>query len=267
MIVRKYSIIIFYLLAFGISWTGAFILVAPKILSGVPISKMDGLLMFPIMLAGPLVGGIFMIFIMEGNKGLKNIWNKIKTWNLSLKWYLMAMLIPPCLITLVLLVLQFGLSPAFKPNFFLLGFLFGIPAGIIEEIGLTGYAMTELLKTKNVVQTGILSGLLWGLWHFPVIDFLGASTPHDSYLPFFFLSFILLLTAMRVLMTFAYVKTKSIFIIQLMHIVSTGSLVAFGPFNVSPLQETQWYSLYAGTLSLLVIIVLFITKRSHENSN
>src|SRR5260221_13098697 len=105
-LVRKYPIITFYLLAFGISWTGAFILVAPKILGGESISKMDGLLMFPIMLTGPSIGGILMTFIIEGKEGLKRLWNKIKRVRLSLKWYLIATLIPPCLITLVLLILQ-----------------------------------------------------------------------------------------------------------------------------------------------------------------
>lgn len=261
----KYSTTLFFLLAFGISWTGALILVAPKITGGIPISKMDGLLMFPIMLTGPVVGGIFMTFVVDGNNGLKNLWNKIRVGKLSLKWYLVATLIPPCLITLLLVVLQFILSPSFKPNFFLIGFLFGIPAGLLEEIGWTGYAMQALLKTKSVVQTGIILGLLWGVWHLPVIDFLGAATPHGRYLISFFISFITLLTAMRVLMTWVYKQTKSILIIQLMHIVSTGSLVVFGPFGVSPLQETQWYALYALLLSLLVAIILYTTKHSYEN--
>src|SRR5882672_12164888 len=121
-VARKYPVITFYLLTFGISWTGAFMLVASKILDGVTISKMDGLLMFPIMLTGPSIGGVLMTFIVEGKTGLKNLWNRIRAWKLSLKWYLVALLTPPCLITLVLLVLQFILSQSFRPNFFILGF-------------------------------------------------------------------------------------------------------------------------------------------------
>jgi len=44
-----------------------------------------------------------------------------------------------------------------------------------------------------------------------------------------------------------------------MHIVSTGSLVVLGPFGISPLQETQWYALYA-TVSVWLWWLLFLTQ-------
>jgi len=43
-------------------------------------------------------------------------------------------------------------------------------AGIVEEIGWTGYAMPALLKTKMLCRRES-SWLLWGLWHLPVIVF------------------------------------------------------------------------------------------------
>src|SRR6476619_6393063 len=95
---------------------------------------------------------------------------------------------------------------------------------------------------QNIIKPGVVLGLLWGFWHLPVIDFLGVATPHGKYLVLFFLAFIAVLTAMRLLIAFVYSNTESILLAQLMHIISTGSLVMFGPVRVSPSEETLWYS-------------------------
>ena len=61
-----------------------------------------------------------------------------------------------------------------------------------------------------------------GLWHLPVIDFLGTATPHARYLIAYFLAFTGAMTAMRVLIAWAYTNTKSVPLAQLMHASSTG---------------------------------------------
>jgi hypothetical protein len=112
------------------------------------------------------------------------------------------------------------------------------------------------------LKSGIIIGLLWGLWHLPVIDFLGTATPHQHYLFPFFLSFIILLTAMRLIMVWIYSFTKSVLIVQLLHAVSTGCLAMLGPFQVSPAQETLWYASYAFLLWIIVVIIYSFSDRS-----
>jgi membrane protease YdiL (CAAX protease family) len=258
--IRKHPLISFYFFAFAISWLGAFSLVASKILHGISLSKMDGLLMFPVMVMGPFISGIIVTYANEKENGLKELWAKILKWR-SIKWYWVSWLVPPTLIMIVLTTMDTYITPAFRPNFFAIGFLFGVPAGIFEEVGWTGYAVNNLIRHKSLIQTGLITGVFWGLWHFPVIDSLGAASPHKEYLLKFFIAFIMLLTALRILMTWLYSRTQSILLIQLLHIVSTGSLVVLGPFGVSPLQETQWYFFYAITLWLLVGILLLISKK------
>ena len=118
-----------------------------------------------------------------------------------------------------------------------------IPAGYLEEIGWTGFAMPALLSRRNTITTGIILGTLWGLWHLPVID-----------------SFIAVLTGIRKIMAWLYTRTQSVFLIQFMHVISTGSLVVLGPFGVSPAQEALWYAVYAGMIWLLIIFVLLVSK-------
>jgi hypothetical protein len=57
---------------------------------------------------------------------------------------------------------------------------------------------------------------------------------------------------MRLLIALVYSNTESILMAQLVHIISTGSLVMFGPAKVSAAQETLWYSAYAVLLWITV---------------
>jgi uncharacterized protein len=107
----------------------------------------------------------------------------------------------------------------------------------------------------QVLATGILLGVLWGLWHLPVVDSLGAAAPHGEYWLPFFLAFVALVTAMRVLIVWVYCNTRSVLLAQLMHASSTGSLVVLGPTHISPAQEALWYGVYAAVLWVLVGIV------------
>ena len=247
----------YFIITFVISWLGAFILVSPKLFSGQAIPKMDGILMFPLMLIGPVAASFTLTYLTEGRTGIRNFFSRMGKWKAPLKSYVIAFIIPPCLILLTLFILQIFVSPLFKPNFFLLGFLFGIPAGFFEEIGWTGFAYKKLRLKFTVFKSSLILGLFWGLWHLPVIDFLGAASPHKQYLLPFFIAFIAILVAMRLIMMWIYSKNESLPLVQFMHIVSTGCLVTFGPFNITPAQETLWYAMYA---IVLFIAALFIFK-------
>jgi hypothetical protein len=89
----------------------------------------------------------------------------------------------------------------------------------------------------------------------PVIDFLGAASPHGKTLPAFFAAFVAAMAAMRVLIAWFYEHTQSVALAQFMHISSTGSLVVFSPPAVTPTQEATWYAIYAFVLWLLVLLL------------
>lgn len=130
-----------------------------------------------------------------------------------------------------------------------------------ESIGWTGYAFPKMSLQHNKTIASIILGLLWGCWHLPVIDFLGAATPHGQYWLAFFLAFLALITAMRVIIAWVYSNTGSVFLAQLMHAVSTGCLVMFGPSKISPAQEALWYAVYAVILWITALIILLITNK------
>jgi len=241
----------YFVFTFAISWSAAFAIVAPRLLHGEPIPKFSGILMFPAMLLGPVASGVFMTRLLDGPVGIRKLFSSIVRMRVGIGWY-SVLLLPPAAVLAVLLTLKTFVSPAFAPNHFFLGVVFGIPAGFLEEIGWTGFAFPRMQARLGTLQAGVLLGLMWSAWHLPVIDFLGAASPHRTYLPLFFLSFATAMTAMRVLIGWIYQNTQSVLLAQFMHISSTGALVIFGPFRVTPAQEAAWYFTYGVALWIAV---------------
>jgi uncharacterized protein len=254
-VIRRYPVAAYFALTFLISWTGALAVAAPHLIRLQPLPQMTGILMFPIMLLGPSFAGVVLTRIVDGKSGLRVLFSKMfRAW-VPPRWYT-AFLLPPALVLTVLFLLERFVSPVYATNHFFIGILFGIPAGFLEEIGWMGYAFPKMRSESNGLVPSTLLGLLWALWHLPVINYLGTATPHGAYWLPFFLAFTLAMTAMRVLIAWIYSNTKSVLLAQLMHISSTGSLVVFGAARVTAAQEATWYALYGIVLWVAVAIVV-----------
>ncbi|MFP5230289.1 MAG: type II CAAX prenyl endopeptidase Rce1 family protein [Acidobacteriota bacterium] len=251
---RSHPVPAYFALTFAISWTGAFLLVAPRLLRGESIPKFTGLMMFPIMLLGPLLAGIALTALTAGREGFVCLGARMRRIRVPAPWFL-VLSIPPVLMLAVLVLLATFVSPVYAPNRFLIGIAFGLVAGFIEEIGWTGFALPAMMRTRTPFAGALLLGLLWSLWHAPVIDDLGTATPHGSYWLAYFLAFAAAMTAMRILIAFLFANTDSVLLAQLLHAASTGSLVVFSPARVSAAQEAFWYAAYAAALWIVVLLL------------
>jgi len=254
-LIRRYPVVAYFALTFLISWTGALAVATPHIIRHQPLPKITGILMFPVMLLGPIFAGIALTRIVDGQRGLEVLFSRIFRVRVPPGWY-MGLLISPVLVLTVLVFLRTFVSPVYAPNRFFMGVLFGIPAGFLEEIGWTGYAFPKMRSPNDGLAPSVLLGLWWALWHLPVVDYLGTATPHGVYWLPFFLAFSLAMTAMRVLIAWIYTNTKSVFLAQLMHVSSTSSLVVFGAARVTAVQEAMWYALYGIVLWVAVGLVV-----------
>jgi uncharacterized protein len=242
----------YFVLTFAVSWTGAFLVAAPKLLHGEALPKLTGILMFPAMLLGPVACGILLTRSVNGKMGWRDLLSRATRFRVPARWYL-SLLIPPVAVVLILSVLKTFVSSVYSPNRFYVGVLFGVTAGILEEVGWMGFAYPKMSQRFSPFHAAVLLGVLWGIWHLPVIDFLGAATPHRTAWFPFFLAFTAAMTAMRVVIAWVYTNTRSLPLAQLLHISSTGSLVVFSPAGVSPIQEAFWYAAYAALLWLIAL--------------
>ena len=254
--VQRRPVSSYFVLTFAISWLGAFLVAAPHLLRHEKLPQLAGILMFPAMLFGPSLSGVLSTWFSGGNPGLRSLRMRLFCWRVPPRWYL-TLLIPPVLILSVLLCLKNSVSAEFAPKLFLLGVLFGVPAGLLEEIGWSGYAFPKMRSRLSPFIASVVLGLLWGLWHLPVINFLGAATPHGKDWLGFFLAFTAAMTALRVLICWVYRNTDSVLLTQLIHISSTSSLVVFSP-QVTSRQEVLWYAAYALLLWLVAGIVVLV---------
>ncbi len=253
--IQRHPVATYFSMVFLISYGSFLVVVGPKLIRGEAMQSTDAFLLFPVIVVGVCLVGIVLTSIVDGRSGLRNLFSRVGRWRVGMRWYAVALLTPPVLILAVLLTFRTLVSPIFIPHFFLLGILFGLVPGFLEEIGWMGFAFPRMQLKQGTLATGILLGVLWGLWHAPVVDYLGAAAPHGVYWLPFFLTFVALVTAMRVLIVWVYSNTGSVLLAQLMHVSSTASLVLLAPSPISPAQETLWYAAYAAVLWIVVALV------------
>jgi membrane protease YdiL (CAAX protease family) len=254
-LIRRHPLATYFGLTFIWSWGSALALLGPKWVSHQPIPTWYGLLTFPAMIVGPALASLGLTALLEGRPGLRRLGGRMRRMRVGLCWYAAACLLAPGLVVLVLSGLGASVSPVFTPGFFPMGFLFGPMAGFFEEIGWSGFAYPHLRQRTGALTSGIALGVVWGLWHLPVLDFMGAASPHGAWFGAYFAAFVGVVTPVRVLMGVVSEKTDSIFIAQLMHASLTGSLAAFSPMHVSAGQEAMWYAVYAASLWMVVAVL------------
>lgn len=166
------KILMFYLLAIIISWTLVFITDAwliPKY-GNTGFSKLIALYGHMLAMMGPMVASIITLKYFQKNNLL--------TFKLGKKRYYLYLICFGVLIWLFpgIIWLAFDKSIIFKLFFnnydtlFIISYLiFGWIAGIGEEYGWSGYILTELSGEIGKSKAIVVSGILRGLWHLPLL--------------------------------------------------------------------------------------------------
>jgi membrane protease YdiL (CAAX protease family) len=249
-LMRRWPAASYAIALLAVSWIVFAVVVGPTLLRGGAMRPTHAFVMFPLLVASVAACGLVWANTTEPGGG-KIIWRRTRKWRVALRWYALALALPPAAI-LATLGLLGALSPAFHHGFFVWGVLFGLVPGVLEEIGWMGYLFPRWLPHRGTAVRALTLGVFWACWHLPVVNFLGAAGPHGRYFIPFFLAFAGVLVAMRVVMVFVYTRTESVLLMQLMHASSTGSLVLLGPPHVSSRDEALWYAAYAAVLWILI---------------
>jgi uncharacterized protein len=171
----------YFIPTFAVSWTAAFLVAAPKLLRGESLPTLNGILTFPAMLLGPVSCGILLTRIVNDAGGLRDLVARGTRFRVPLRWYAW-LLVPPMAVLMILSNLKTFVYPVYTPN----RSYGSVTAGILEEIGWMGFAYPKMNQRFSPFRAAVFRGLLWGIGHLPVIDFLGAATPHrTAWFPFF----------------------------------------------------------------------------------
>lgn len=262
-VVQRHPVVTYFGLVLLISYGSFALLIGPKLLRGEAMQATQAeYVLFPVLVLGVCLVGLALTGILDGWSGVRDVFARIGRWRVGVRWYAVALLTPPVVMLAVLLVMRMLVSSVFTPKVWIFGLLFGLP-GFLEEIGWMGYAFPRMRRQRSALASAIVLGVLWGLWHAPVVDYLGAAAPHGVYWLPFFLAFVAIVAAMRVLIVWVYVNTKgSLLLAQLMHISMSGSLVMLDPVRVTPAQEALWYGIYAAVLWVIVALIALRTGRN-----
>jgi membrane protease YdiL (CAAX protease family) len=242
--------------AFGISLFAFWVIGLPRFHAGSRPSS--ALVMFPVMVVGVGALGLAITAATSGRPGLRLVRSSLRP--PRVRAWLMVVLIPPAAILAVLEGLRVVVSPNYAPQLLLFGVAAGLAAGFFEELGWTGFAYPRMCSRMGWLPAALVLGVVWGLWHVPVVDALGAASPHGTTWPAFLAAFVAMVTALRVLIAWVYEHTGSILVAQALHASSSGSLVIFGAPHVTPAQEAAWYFAYACVLGAVAVVAVRLSR-------
>jgi membrane protease YdiL (CAAX protease family) len=267
----------YFALTFTISW-GRFVLVVGP--GGFPGSgsQYDPLLpsVALAMLAGPSVAGILLTGVVDGRAGYREVLSRLLRWRVGFRWYAAALLPAPILAAAVLSALSLT-SPIFTSENKAAVLLAGIAAGlstVLEEVGWTGFAVPRLLPRRGVLATGLIVGVLWGVWHLLqnlwICGTYSGAVPLALYLILGFFAGVAQLTAYRVLMVWVYDRTESLFVATLMHASLTASAIFIFTPIATGVAALAYAWIFAVALWVLVAVAVVanggrLTRQPHPS--
>ena len=268
--IKRHSELTYFVLTFIFTWGCMALAIYPD---GFPITeeKLEtaGALVYVAMLVGPSGASLLLTGILDGRAGYRELFSHLFRWRVGLRWYAVALLAAPLMITTIL----FGLSlfsSDFQPAIFtsdgksalvLSSIVAGLVVGFFEELGWSGFAVPRLLKRRyGVLNTGLIVGFVWGAWHF--LPF----WKNDTFSATFPLMLLLgqlfsWLPPYRILMVWVYDRTESLLVSVLMHASLMAGLSALVPAELSGTTLLTWILSWAAALWVVVGVAALVTGR------
>lgn len=167
---------LFFTVTFAITW-GCWL---AAIVLGVSFDSSTGLVLLLVGLVGPGAAGIGFVYLVYGDQGRADFWNRItQVRRIGIRWFLIILLLPLA-VTIVAAVVdllfggpgitrsegvrEFGVNPlAILPALF-----FATLPPILEELGWRGYALDRLQLNWSALGASLLLGVVWAVWHLPL---------------------------------------------------------------------------------------------------
>jgi membrane protease YdiL (CAAX protease family) len=259
---KEKNLYLFIIITFIFSW----LFWLPKFLSSLGVIRYSPIYNILILCGsfGPLVASFILTYLERGIDGIKLLW--YKGWNCEKKAYLyISIILIPGLTILSLLIASlpvgFNLTDLLFHEKF--GYIFAeivvtffIGGPFQEEFGWRGYALDNLQSKWNALQSSIILGGIWSIWHFPLFYIEGTPQFNQS-----FISFTISIIAVSILFTWLHNNTDgSILVAMIFHASINVSYLVFLP-------KISTTSSLIFTVLLDVIIICILVSYGHKEMN
>src|SRR5919202_4972531 len=172
---RRHAVISYFVLAYALSWA----VWIPMALAGARVYQGQAWPSHIPGLFGPLAAAFIMSAVVAGSAGMRDLLRRMLRWRVAARWYLVA--VSPLAFYALAVITLAALGQGW-PDLAQMGTFSGLPVvtvpvmGLLllatsyaEETGWRGFAAEELLKTRSLLWTALVIGLLWTFWHVPSV--------------------------------------------------------------------------------------------------
>lgn len=136
-------------------------------------------------------------------------------------------------------------------------FVLLLPSVLGEELGWRGFLVPELAKFMSFTSVALISGLIWAVWHWPLI-FRGLYGPDGTPLYYQLFFFTLYIVSSAVIMTYLRYKTDSLWTAVIFHMSGNVFLQkVFAPLTIEN-EDSAWYVNEFGAVPALIALLVAV---------
>ena len=170
---RRHSVVAYFVIAYLISWA----IWIPMAALGARVYQGAAWPTHTPGLVGPIAAAFVMWAVVGGRPAIKDLQRRMVRWRVAPRWYLVA--VSP-LAFFAIAAVAMAASGQGWPDLAELGSFSGLPtvaapvmwllllvAAYMEETGWRGFAVPQLLKSRSLLTTALIVGILWASWHLP----------------------------------------------------------------------------------------------------
>ena len=233
------------------------------IISAGSLGAKGGIYVMGLMWCPGLSAMITQLIYQKNLKGLGWKWGKTKFQLMAYFLPILYALVAYSLIWLTGLGKFNGFIPSNLFNFIVLGTLMSSFTTLGEEIGWRGFLVPHLSKVTSYTKLSLISGLIWAVWHFPVLLF----ADYNSGTPWWFGLGCFTLLAVGASFIFAWLRLRSgsLWTAMLLHASHNLYIQSYFDNATDDTGITAYISSEFGIALALVILVfayLFWRKRA-----
>jgi membrane protease YdiL (CAAX protease family) len=254
--IKRHPVVAFYILAFVFSWLGW----VPQALHGFGYSSFDSPLLNFLGAGGPTLAAVTVILLIREKGGLRKLFGALLKLRVSPGWYFFVFGFWFAVAALALgLGTFFGQPFPSLSRFGWIGllpiFLTMLLSNVWEEIGWRGFALPRLQRSFSDLIIVFIIGLLWSLWHLPLML---NPTSSMSGLPWY--GFIIFILSLTVIYTWLYEYTDhSLFFVSVFHAMS--NTVAFVLMQLGRFESSYLFEVGIMAICALAILLAYSPQR------